>query len=207
MSHPKYHHKINNVAYFLLKEKIGSVYFPKKEQMLIYDTFISPDTLHVFKHIYGFKKFNHLNSEKYNGGYVFALSYYDKLVKRLKNKKGALCASWLGHFIVDCLEPMHLFNWKVHDLKKRKQNLRLHAWTEINTKNIIITKKEIIEIKESLPKYIQKKSNEIRKLDIKNHYPKNKEKILETYEKKIAPLHVQAVASIWYKAVCEANEL
>ncbi len=206
MSHLKYHRKVNNAAYLSLKERLKKEYFPKKSNILVYNTILSPDTIHVFKHVYGFESFNHLNSETYNGAYSLALKHYKKLVKSLKIKKGAFSASWLGHFIVDCLEPMHLFNWKVEDKKNRRQNLRLHAWTEMSTRNIKAKEQKIIDIKEPVSNFIKKKSSEIKNIEIKRYYPKQKKKILNIYEEKITPIHVQAVASIWYKAVCEANE-
>lgn len=206
MSHLKYHYKINKVAYQVLKQKLGKKYFPSFAEMFVYTTVLSPDVIHVFKHIYGYETYNHLNTKKHPQALDFAIKHYDKLVKKLKLNRGALNAAWLGHFIVDSLEPMHLFEWKVENKKNRRKKLMIHASIEDSMKNLRIISSEIIQIKSSVEEFIKKQSNEIKKLNIQDYYP-DKNKIIKIYEKKIIPMQVQAVASIWYKAVCDSNEL
>ncbi len=201
MSYIDYHYRINKIAYKMLKKKIGKLYFPNEYQMFIFNTILSPDIVHSFKFIYGYHKFNHMNTGKKNNAYERVLKHYEKLVTKLKFNQGAFYAAWLAHFVVDCLEPMHLSDWKVKNPEERRKKMLLHIWIESKTRNIEIKKNNIVNIKGAVGDYIDKKADEIKSLNVDKYYP-DTNKIKKIYENNITPIHVQAVASIWYKAVC-----
>ena len=205
MSHLKYHKKVNKTAYFLLYEKLKQEYFPKRSRLWFFDTLFSPDTAHIFKFFYAYDKFNHMNSDERKGSYSLALDQYEKLVRKLKLRKGSFNASWLGHYVTDCLEPMHMVEWREEKGKERRKKAKFHVWVEHNTRKTKFQSWELVQIKEPIDKYLNKKTDEIKKLEIQNYSKKDKQKIRELYEEKIMPAQVEAVASIWYKAVCEAN--
>jgi hypothetical protein len=50
-----------------------------------------------------------------------------------------------------------------------------------------------------------KLSKQVSEIELKKHYPHNKDKVKRIYEEEIIPIQVQGVASIWYKAISEAN--
>ena len=127
--------------------------------------------------------------------------HYDKLVERLKSKKGVSSASWLGHFITDCLEPMHQIDWKD---KNKKTDLKTHFWVEMITDDFEVKKNIKLDNVKDVRKYLQEKSEEIRKIKI---IGKPKNKIKKIYNEKVIPQQIKSVASIWYKAVREVNDI
>jgi len=158
MPHFRYHSKVNKAAYLMLKEKLDQEYFPKKAKLWFYGNIFSPDVAHSFKFLSGYEKFNHMNSEKHEGSLVQSLKQYKKLVRKLKSKKGAFNAAWLGHFIADSLEPMHQTEWRDKNKKTRKQKRNFHLWVEHNTIKLNFQAGNLVEIKEPLDTYLKKKT-------------------------------------------------
>ncbi|MBS1266252.1 MAG: hypothetical protein MAG795_00219 [Candidatus Woesearchaeota archaeon] len=205
MTHPTQHKVILKKAYPVLKNNLENEFFPALNKIQKYESKLGPDTFHVGRFLGFYKKFNHMNSPDFKGALNKINPYYMKLVKNLKKHKGAKTAAWLAHFCVDALEPTHLEDWRY--VKNKKRMKEKHIWVEINTKHLPIEKTlSIIQIR-SIHKYIEEASNQIRKLKILDLYPNNKTKIFKLYKQKVLPIQVQAVASVWNRAICDAHEI
>ena len=88
-----------------MKPYISNGNFPRYRNIRVFDGLLSPDTLHFFKHVKGFDKFNHLNIDTHSQGVDKCERFYGKLKKRTKKCRHHYFAiSWFAHFLVDCLD-------------------------------------------------------------------------------------------------------
>ncbi|MBW6441439.1 hypothetical protein K0B04_00830 [Patescibacteria group bacterium] len=209
MSHLKQHKRISKEAYRMVKPYINNGNFPSYRYIRFFDGFLSPDTLHFFKHIKGFEKFNHLNTDTHSQGADKCEKFYGKMKNRTKKGRAKPFAmSWFAHFLVDCLEPAHLFDWRVRgDIKSSFKNLRCHLWLERKTRKILLEEmKDFDSIEfEDIKSYIQETSLIIKNLNIQDLFPDKKEEILSIYKETVIPLQVQSVASGWYCSIKKLN--
>jgi hypothetical protein len=208
VSHIRQHKNILKKAYNLISPKINGYFFPKYKNIRKYDTILSPDTIHAFRFIKGYEKYNHLNTLKHPQGVGFAIKFYEKLVQSLKKRSpSARNASWLSHFIVDSLEPANLVEWRGLGRKESKNKLACHVWIEKASVKLEVDVKDVAWTRGgmTLREYIEDKSCELRNLKLFELYPKEREEILDVYREKIIPLQIKSVSRFWYNAILEAN--
>ena len=209
MSHLKQHKRISKTAYKMIKPYIKDHNFPRYRYISIFDKILSPDTIHSFKHIKGFEKFNHHNTPVHSQGVDKCEKFYGKMQDISKKKHtSSFTASWFAHYLVDCLEPAHQFDWKVKGSKKSSlKNLNFHLWLERKTKKIKVNDTSDFDFLniEDIRSYIEETSLLIKNLDIQNLFPSHKEEILALYRNVVIPLQVRSVASGWY-SVLKNNE-
>ena len=175
-------------SYQLLTDKLGREYFPSYRQLRRYEGLLGPDIFHsvkFFTGIWGYKKFNHMNTKIFSGAIQFSETYYQRLVKKLRmNSSGGKEAAWLAHFIADSIEPAHLSGWR--NGKNQRKKLKKHLWLEKITRGVKNNQKiEITKISKPVRNYLLDVSKKIKTLRLSTYSKPNK--LLLIYKNKIVP--------------------
>ena len=145
-----------------------------------------------------------MNTKLFSGGIKFSEKYYQRLVGKLRVRKGGgREAAWLAHFIADSIEPAHLSDWRSG--KRQDEKLKKHLWLEKITREVKNSQKiEIAEISKPIRNYLLNVSKKIKTLKLSTYSKPNK--LILIYKNKIVPQQIQSIVSIWFKALKEANK-
>jgi len=206
MSHIGKHVWVLQECYQLILPELGDKYFSCYRQIRRHEGMLGPDCFHSIKFLtgnWGYKKYNHMNSELFSGAIDKAEEYYYRLVNKLKSGRGgAREAAWLAHFVVDAIEPAHLTDWRRG--KDRRKKLRRHLLIEKQTEKIKNkNRSKLIIVSGEVKDYLIDKSRDIRSLNLWECLDSKKQ--MSVYKEKIVSWQIEAVAGIWLKAVKEAG--
>ena len=130
--------------------------------------------------------------------------YYHQLVGKLKTGKGGgREAAWLAHFVADATEPAHLYDWRTG--KGQREKLKKHLQLEKLTEKVRHNRRQNLKITktpESVRNYLIGLGKDIRALNLPDLLDSGR--LMPAYESQVVPRQIQAIASVWFKAVEES---